>query len=493
MRARTRGPRGPILIPRGGVRHHHPPPPRHHALLALGDPWLSTTGLSAPVGAPTPPPFLSGAPVRAADSGWGHSALVTADGGLTLLGRPTDFRNTLRHINTRGALSGLQGFMTRLSAALFPSETAPLALPPPPGDEFAAVSCGVGALTLATTTGGALYAVGANFYGQCGHGVEADEICGAPVRVVGFDPQDGPVLAASAGFEHGLAVTQGGAVYAWGRGDRGQLGSGDRGSFKAAVRVLGARDELLGRVVVGVEAGLSSSAAVTSDGCLWVWGKMGSTRVREKRADGGVLLEDQLDPRRVLWEGEVADGDHAVSYDPPPPAPPGSVQPGRLGAGVVMGCGGPPRVVVAATCGHAHTSFLTSDGRLWMIGLRGRGQLYDDTDPASPTCRVLPLQGVTSPGALLRGAVGGGRSPAGLPDLPEVFMQLHPWEVPPGGLGGRRIVALSSSSHHSFAVDDEGGLWRWGWRGVVARVEEVDGVRVAGWAPGYASAWVLLA
>ena len=72
-----------------------------------------------------------------------------------------------------------------------------------------------------------------------------------------------------------------GALYSWGRGDRGQLGQGDRESYTQAIRVCGGSPTpLLGAAVVSVCAGVSQSVVVTADGGLWVWGKM---QVRGRR------------------------------------------------------------------------------------------------------------------------------------------------------------------------------------------------------------------
>jgi hypothetical protein len=60
---------------------------------------------------------------------------------------PLDFRNTLRHINTRGSAPLLQRLMMRLSRRFFPSDMAPAHHPPPPGDAFLAAEASTASLT----------------------------------------------------------------------------------------------------------------------------------------------------------------------------------------------------------------------------------------------------------------------------------------------------------------------------------------------------------
>ena len=547
--------------------------------------------------------------------------------------------------------------------------------------------------------------MGHNFYGQAGAGRGYDVRTGlpiayTPVRVVGMEEGD-RVVGVSVGFEHMLAVTEGGALYAWGRGDRGQLGVGDKESYKSAVRVLGPRDVFLpppppseevaprdgaatadgggaaaaaspfdeeGAAaaavasrrapphtrVVAAEAGVSQSACITADGRLWVWGKMQATRVKPgtggagaeagapEYGDGGGsggsggarhtqptssagsrehgggtvaaavpvitnpgagtlstraaaaaqlaaaqgpgpalvmgVMEDELNPRPVYFADElldagvgedgrggavgvgtagdagcvaervhadgpvehdtlfqrgvivgrglgapptancsssgsgsgdggggpadlvaVAHGDTAAATyaaaaapgDPPPPPPPraqAALSPHYPTA----------RRVVGLTSGHAHTSFLTDDGRLWLVGMRGRGVQFDDSgvdgraaggadgEGGAPSGRVpaatAPCLSPCAPvGA--RAAAASATPLGGLvaePPLPGLAVQLRPWEVAPGPLAGHTVVRLRSSTHHSYAITQEGRVFRWGWRGVVLPVRELEPEAAAG-------------
>ena len=81
-----------------------------------------------------------------------------------------------------------------------------------------------GCHTLALTEAGALYAWGYNDYGQLGIGNTVDQ--NAPVKIEGFDGD--AIKQIVTGAHHTLALTEAGALYAWGDNQYGQLGIGSR-------------------------------------------------------------------------------------------------------------------------------------------------------------------------------------------------------------------------------------------------------------------------
>lgn len=79
------------------------------------------------------------------------------------------------------------------------------------------------------------------------------------------------VKAVDVGLQHCIAVSRCGYnVFTWGKGLRGQLGIpiGTEERFAVPQLVGG-----LNGIVVGVSAGLNHSAAVTSSGAVYLWGK----------------------------------------------------------------------------------------------------------------------------------------------------------------------------------------------------------------------------
>jgi regulator of chromosome condensation len=88
--------------------------------------------------------------------------------------------------------------------------------------------------TLFLTSGGRVYACGRSNAGQLG--LADDDVAfnersnsdflPEPVMVT-FPGQDDPIVQVSAGLHNNMAVTRGGALYAWGQGTQGELGVPD--------------------------------------------------------------------------------------------------------------------------------------------------------------------------------------------------------------------------------------------------------------------------
>ncbi len=79
-----------------------------------------------------------------------------------------------------------------------------------------------------------------------------------------------PFAAAASGEGHALALSTQGSVYAWGRNDRGQLGTGGTDSLSAPTPI---QDGALGSLQVSqISAGQSFSLALTSTGRIFAWG-----------------------------------------------------------------------------------------------------------------------------------------------------------------------------------------------------------------------------
>jgi alpha-tubulin suppressor-like RCC1 family protein len=90
------------------------------------------------------------------------------------------------------------------------------------------VACG-GQHTLVLLQDGRLFAMGDNEHGQLGveRGATSEENCVVdPVQVAAFG-SDKPIKQIGCGGDFSVALTTSGDVYAWGRGQLGQLGLGE--------------------------------------------------------------------------------------------------------------------------------------------------------------------------------------------------------------------------------------------------------------------------
>ncbi|CAL4970796.1 unnamed protein product [Urochloa decumbens] len=115
---------------------------------------------------------------------------------------------------------------------------------------------------------GSVYAFGDNSHGAVGQPPPASDAY-VPTPVPSLPPS---VSAVAAGHYHSLAVSADGEVWSWGRNDEGQLGRGlhsPRNTWSNPEQVRGLEN-------VQVRAASASgvvSAAIGSDGSLWVWGR----------------------------------------------------------------------------------------------------------------------------------------------------------------------------------------------------------------------------
>lgn len=76
-------------------------------------------------------------------------------------------------------------------------------------------------------------------------------------------------VAVSSGGKHCLALSSEGHVYSWGEGDDGKLGHNNKVSYDRPKLI----EDLLGVEIVDIACGGHHSAAITSAGWLYTWGK----------------------------------------------------------------------------------------------------------------------------------------------------------------------------------------------------------------------------
>lgn len=349
---------------------------------------------------------------KAVALGWGHTAILTESNQLLVTGRPYDFSILLRlsrlpkwvrdsyvrqafdvpdSAKDNGLFgkklaqylnpSNLVGHIITYLSNLFPSEStdwatiqqnymrstlAPLTLHDAAGrvDDFPTViACSAG-FSAYITKRGHLYTFGSNGYGQCGIGMEIDNVW-EPTRVIGSDDeanknissgieQDFPITQVALGLQHGIYLNSEGQVFCWGKGERGQLGQGGAMPFSfspiivrkafymdsvlssatetASVGTSGTKKpvyEPIGKVQQ-ISAGMVHSAALTEDNKLLLWGK-------------NVLPSFGTDqPRKAASDGVFP----AVMGDVPAQSK-----------------------IIQIACGSHHTAMLLEDGSVWAIGV----------------------------------------------------------------------------------------------------------------------------
>ncbi|KAI8468357.1 MAG: regulator of chromosome condensation 1/beta-lactamase-inhibitor protein II [Monoraphidium minutum] len=130
-----------------------------------------------------------------------------------------------------------------------------------------AVACGL-EHTVAITAKDIL-SWGSNEYGQLGHGdhaLQASDVCSRPMPVKVL--HDVMVTQVVCGRFHTVCVTAQSQVFAWGHNSAGQLGLGDRRDRHSPTII----DALWALPVVQLAAGDAHSAALTSNGHMFIWG-----------------------------------------------------------------------------------------------------------------------------------------------------------------------------------------------------------------------------
>lgn len=136
--------------------------------------------------------------------------------------------------------------------------------------------------TIALTSAGGVVAWGFNFEGELGNGTVNTTGCFcSPTRV---DSTITNVAKIEAGFFHNLALKNDGTVWAWGDNSAGQLGDGTTTNRSSPVQV-GVGVSGFSNIIA-VSAGEFHSAALKSDGTVWVWGFNGNGQIGNGTANG---------------------------------------------------------------------------------------------------------------------------------------------------------------------------------------------------------------
>ncbi|KFK27849.1 hypothetical protein AALP_AA8G437700 [Arabis alpina] len=214
-----------------------------------------------------------------------HTAAITESGELYMWGREEgDGRLGLglgRGPNEGGGLS-------------VPSKVKALTVP------VASVSCG-GFFTMALTQEGQLWNWGANSNYELGRG---DNLGGwKPMPVPSLEGVR--ITQIACGGYHSIALTEDGKVLSWGHGGHGQLGNSSLHNQKIPTEI----EALADKKIVFIASGGSSSAAITDEGKLWMWGNAkdfqlgvpGLPEIQPSPVEVNFLTEeDELAPHKVI-------------------------------------------------------------------------------------------------------------------------------------------------------------------------------------------------
>ncbi|KAB5583793.1 hypothetical protein PHYPO_G00099730 [Pangasianodon hypophthalmus] len=193
-------------------------------------------------------------------------------------------------------------------------------------------------------------------------------------------------LAAHPEGQHYLALSANGEVFSWGCGDGGRLGHGDTTYLEEPTMIAA----FSGKHVVHIACGSTYSAAITTDGALYTWGRGNYGRL------GHGSSEDQTTPMLVTalkglkvidvacGSGDaqtlaVTENGQVWSW--------GDGDYGKLGRGGSDGCKSPKLVeklqdldIVKVCCGSQFSVSLTKDGQVYTWGKGDNQRLGHGTD-----------------------------------------------------------------------------------------------------------------
>ena len=116
-----------------------------------------------------------------------------------------------------------------------------------------------------------MWAWGSNSNGQLGDGTF--NFHPTPTQVPGL----ANIIAIAAGQSHSLALKNDGTLWAWGFNGNGQVGDGTSGNNKlspVAVTTTGFTNN-----ITAIAAGANHSLAITTGGAVWAWGLNGNGQV----------------------------------------------------------------------------------------------------------------------------------------------------------------------------------------------------------------------
>lgn len=259
------------------------------------------------------------------------------------------------------------------------------------GGPMRQISAGDG-FVLALQEGGALYARGSNEFGQIG--LPGGESPSAFTLLLA-----GGVTAIGAGRDHSLFVKQDGSAWGMGRNVNGQLGLPGSESRTSPVEVAASG-------VAEVAAGGAHSLFLKTDGSLWGAGSSSVGQIGQP--NGGIssglveIIASGVSRMAPGWSHSLAVKDDGSLWVM------GSNQEGQLGLGSEERSQTPTLLrssgVLDVAAGSNHTLFLTQSGSLWAMGRNNEGQLGlgDGDDRLEPT-RVRA-------GGVVAIAAGGNRS-----------------------------------------------------------------------------------
>jgi len=150
--------------------------------------------------------------------------------------------------------------------------------------------------SIALSDDGAVFAWGINNDGQIGNNSDGDNIL-TPVQTLGMDGVGylTGIVAISAGAFHSIALSEDGGVLAWGLNIFGQIGDNTIWTDRfTPVQVVGVGGTGYLNGIISVSAGAYHSIALSEDGTVFAWGTDNDGQIGNNSAGDNVLTPTQV-------------------------------------------------------------------------------------------------------------------------------------------------------------------------------------------------------
>jgi alpha-tubulin suppressor-like RCC1 family protein len=287
------------------------------------------------------------------------------------------------------------------------------------GTNWKQVSCGI-AHTAAIKTDGTLWLWGDNGNGRLGDNTTIDK--SSPVQTVSGGTNWKQV---SAGGDFTAAIKTDGTLWLWGNNGNGRLGDNTITSKSSPVQTSSA-----GTNWKQVACGYSFTAAIKTDGTLWLWGDNSVGQLGDStRTHRSIPLQTISGVWKQVSAISASDYIAAIKTD-------GTLwlwglnTSGQLGDNTTVSKSSPVQTVAGGTnwkqvgCGWAHIAAIKTDGTLWTWGYNSNGQLgNNDSGILSANLRSSPVQTIA---------------------------------------GGTNWKQVAGGRYHTAAIKTDGTLWTWG-------------------------------
>lgn len=217
--------------------------------------------------------------VHSLSAGWGHSAVITEDNELLIFGRPFDFQSLMRLNSLYNVYKPMGRFVSNLTPKFGNDISGVFNIPSlvtlPDKVKLCKISAG---LTGVLTDKGDVYMFGQNRWGQCAINNKESVDVFIPTKV----NLPSPVLHFDVGLQHCIALCDTGHIYCWGKGSKGQLGTGD---FESTfIPTLLTTKEIFSANIISIAAGFNHSVALCKSGVIYVFGKGMSNELKPNKS-----------------------------------------------------------------------------------------------------------------------------------------------------------------------------------------------------------------